>query len=152
MKELDTRGSGFTGITIADGAPLERLYLESPSSLVLTNLKFVEDFSIESYDNISTLYLDNIDQSPGLNSKTLIDNSPNLNFYSLKNVSWLLDSPTELDLTNKTINILERLLTLQGKDTLGNILPSASSLNGYMEISSDAYNDTEAFIFYDKYA
>lgn len=152
LKELDTRGSGFTGITIADGAPLERLYLESPSSLVLTNLKFVEDFSIESYDNISTLYLDNIDQSPGLNSKTLIDNSPNLNFYSLKNVDWLLDSPSELNLTDKTINILERLLNLQGKDTLGNILPSEISLLGYLEISDEAYNGVEAFDFYNLYA
>ena len=152
LKELDTRNSGFTGITIADGAPLEKLYLEAPSSLVLTNLKFVNNFTIASYNNISTLYLDNIDQSPALKSKMLIDNSPNLSFYSLKNVDWLLDSPSELNLSDKTVNILERLLSLQGKDTLGNILPPEISLTGYMEVSDEAYDDGEAFEFYDKYA
>ena len=152
LKELDTRGSGFTGIIIADGAPLEKLQAEAPSSLVLTNLKYINNFHINDYNNLTTLYLDNIDDSPGINSKDLINNSNRLSFYGLKNVQWTINSNEELSLENKTINILEKLLPLSGKDTFGNELSKTVALTGSMYITEDAYNINDSFDIYDKYA
>ena len=152
LKELDIRNSGFTGITIADGAPLEKLYVEAPSSMVLTNLKYLNDFRINSYNNISTLYFDNIDSSPGINSKTIVDNSSRLAFYGLKNVDWLINIASEINTDEETILVLDRLKALQGKDKLGNEVSSEESLTGILNITGTAYNSADSFNIYDKYA
>lgn len=151
LKELDATGSGFTGIQIADGAPLEKLYVKSPSSLRLYNLKFINDFYIENPTAISSLDINNIDQSPGINSKNLVDNATNLNFYGLKNVDWLINDNNEINDEEKTINILERLKRLQGRID-GNEKQLYESLSGILNISEIAYNSNESFDIYNKYA
>jgi hypothetical protein len=67
LRDLDIRGSGFTAVTIADNAPAETLYLNNPSTIYLSNLHNIENFSID-YSNLEGLYLNNIDDNIGINS------------------------------------------------------------------------------------
>lgn len=76
LRDLDIRGSGFTAVTIADNAPAETLYLNNPSTIYLSNLHNIENFSID-YSNLEGLYLNNIDDNIGINSQTLVTNAAN---------------------------------------------------------------------------
>jgi hypothetical protein len=111
LKTLDLRNSGFTDISIADGAPITSIKLDGPGILQLSNLRDLGTLSFEKPQNLRTLLLDNIDTSD-INSKThILDLASGLTHYRLKNIHWDLTTASELDLVNKKIKILETLLT-----------------------------------------
>jgi hypothetical protein len=72
LKLVDARKSSFTTYSFADGAPVETIKLESPSGLSMFNLNKIKTFMIEDYSKLQTLFIDNIDDSEGVNSLMLV--------------------------------------------------------------------------------
>jgi hypothetical protein len=113
LKVLDARNSGFTSIKIADGAPINTIKLAGPSTLELNNLRHLENLTFTDIAALRTLLTDNIDTDAISVKDDILDNATGLTTYRLRNVNWKIDSVTnQINTTNKTINVLERLLNM----------------------------------------
>lgn len=105
IRELDVRGSGFTGINFAVGCLVEKAYLCSPASLSMISLRYLTDrhFSLESYANLRTL---RFEDTPGVDSLLLVTNAVNLSRLRMTGIDW----------TIADTSLLNRMLRLMGLD------------------------------------
>lgn len=60
LKELDLRGSNFSEVVVADGAPITTLYAGNPITLKLSNLKQLNTLQL-NFDRLTQLKINNID-------------------------------------------------------------------------------------------
>ena len=123
LLELDIRGSGFTGVTFAVGGLLEKAQLCSPASLNMRNLYNLtdENFTLESYDNLSSIRLE---ECPGIDTLALVNYATNLTRLRMLGIDWELAETT----------LLNRLLKLMGLDESDHNL-DVSVLTGEVYIS-----------------
>lgn len=150
LRKLDARKSGFTGCSLPDGAPITKVLLESPKSLVASNLNNVEEFSMADYKNMEVLNLNNVDNNIGLNSLTLlknvIDNTVSATFtYTLQEVKWNENDSAQFE--NGTIKYLEWLLSKTTSDGIS----TAAALTGKLQVIESAYNQSNSYEVYNKY-
>ena len=103
--ELHAEGSGATGVVFANGGKLQKAYLPSIISLTMKNLNDIEEFDVESYDNLQTLIVEN---TPFINTYDVVNSADKLNILRLIGMSWNEDYQIE------DTSILNRLLTLRG--------------------------------------
>lgn len=158
LLELNARGSSFTSIQIANNAPVTNIKLENPTSLNLSNLSELKELDIRDASRLSGLIINNIDDSE-VNSKDILEktyNNNSLERYKLTNVNWTMDNENDVDETEKTIRLLEFLLTkrtVEEEDAMGEIkdIPKAAALTGNLLITGEAYNENESETIYDKY-
>ena len=141
LKFLDATNSNFTSVTIADGAPIEEIHIQNPTTLVLSNLTDLQTLEIKDYSRLTDLNINNIDNSL-VNSKVLVDNAEALYRYKLLNVQWTID-----ELNNLNIPVFDKLLTLNTFDDL----TYAQSLTGKAIIPQDVYNGTQSMDIYNNY-
>lgn len=159
LRELDLSQSTFTGIQLADGAPIHTISLYRPSSLTMNNLEQIETFNIDSYENIVKLNTDNIDKGlvrigDRTLSQALVEETVDiaLHDYNLKNVIWTLDEATDINTATLKINLLEKIMTKFPSDKVGNEISKALALTGDLLITDDAYDGSDSFDIYNKYA
>lgn len=105
LLELHAEGSGATGVVFANGGKLQKAYLPSIISLTMKNLNDIEEFDVESYDNLQTLIVEN---TPFINAYEVVNSADKLNILRLIGMSW--DEDYQIEDTS----ILNRLLTLRG--------------------------------------
>lgn len=105
LLELDVRGSGFTGITFAIGGLIQKAFLCSPASLSMRSLYDLtdENLSLESYENLSTIRLEDC---PNIDSLALVNLAVNLSRVRILGIDWTL----------ATTNLLNKMLVLIGLD------------------------------------
>ena len=84
VKECRTKGSGATGVTFAPWGRLEKAVLNAVSSIFAENLNHVEEFSAESYDNLSTLNM----VGGKIDALAIATAAVNLNRVRLKDMAW----------------------------------------------------------------
>lgn len=151
LKTLDLRNSGFTGIIVADGAPVNSIQLCEPNSITLSNLRNLNVFTIQKPQMVQELIINNIDNN-SVNSKNIVNLCPNLSFYTLKNVKWNIDDASEI--ANKKINILEKILLMTPVTPQEQLITETSetSLTGSLIISDTAYNNNDALDIYNYYS
>ncbi len=153
LKELDARNSGFTGISIANGAPITKIQLEKPGTLNLSNLRYLETLTLNHPEELRYLLIDNIDTNEnGINSKDdIIDIANNLTSYKLLNVLWKIDNEEEINNNQNQINVLEKILELTPYSAPTQLTPSisADSLTGILELNTKVDNPLE---IYERYA
>ena len=101
LLELYAQGSGATGIIFANGGKIEKFYIPSITSLTMKNLNYIEDFSIESYDNIQTLI---VEYTPEIDTHDIVNLSYRLQTLRLIGIDWDIE----------TTSILDRVLLLRG--------------------------------------
>lgn len=106
LRYVDARGSGFTGFTFANGGVLETALLPSPASISLRNLPYLKTFSMEGYENLTSI---TVDTCPVIETKSLIEQADNLVRVRLIGIDWIEEN-TEISA------ILARLYTLRGRD------------------------------------
>lgn len=165
LKVLNTEGSNFRTITIADGAPLSILKLEEPQALTMKNLYFLrpeeEYFKINNYNYLRIVDLNNIDFNVDLLetkniSKFIIQNALNTLQtdengteekiqYNLSNVGWEINNSNEI--INNSILLLDKLLLQIPKNET-----KANSLTGNCKITENAYNGNDSILIYNKYS
>ena len=152
LKEVNAKGSTFTSVEIADGAPVVSIKLQSPTALTLSNLTELNTLDV-GYDKLAILNINNIDQS-AVSSKTLVENSPVLSNYKLTDIDWVLDNSNDINASDKEINLLEKLLsirTLEDKGSLAGYIPKAAALTGKIIVDAGAYDSSESIDIYNKY-
>ena len=112
---LDTvkaKGSALTSITFPIGGHLTTLELPGTfTNLTLRNQHNIENFSMESYELINTLW---IDDTPNLPIEEILLNTPKLDRVRIVNTEW--------DVTDEATlrSIFEKLKTCGGIDANGN--------------------------------
>lgn len=107
LLELYATGSGLTGILFANGGKIKKAYLpETLTSINMKNLIYLTDFTIDGYDSITTMILENCSTIDDID---LITKSNKLNRVRILGVNWQLDDTA----------LLERLLKMTGIDKNG---------------------------------
>ena len=134
---LDTvkaRGSSLNSINFPVGGHLTTLELPATfTNLTLRNQHNITDFSMESYDLINTLW---IDDTPGLPIEELLLNTPKLDRVRIVNTAWTVSNEENLR------TIFEKLKKCNGLDANGNnTVDGMAVMTGqvYIESISDAF-------------
>ena len=112
LETVKARGSSLNSINFPAGGHLTTLELPGTfTNLTLRNQHGIKNFSMESYDLINTLW---IDDTPGLPIEELLLNTPKLDRVRLTNLSWDVTDEATL------VSIFEKLKTCGGLDANGN--------------------------------
>ena len=110
LKELYAEGTNATGVIFANGGLLQTAHLPNITSLSMKNLNYIEDFVVNSYDNLQTLIVENV---PNINTYDIVINAPSLKLLRLINLNW--DFVPRIE----NSSIFDRLLTIDGIDSSG---------------------------------
>lgn len=84
LKEVYLTNSGITGVTFANGAPIETAYLGSPATLVARNLSKLSTFSM-SGANLTSLWVENC---AAIDTRALVGAASNLARGRLIGINW----------------------------------------------------------------
>lgn len=126
IEEIYAEGSSISGVNLSDSGYLRVIHLPaSVSNLKVTNQKYIEDFSMESYENIKELYVEN---TPALPLTDILTSTPLLERVRLINVQW---NTTESGLQET----YEKLLTCGGIDETGANIAKAV-VSGVVDVPS----------------
>jgi hypothetical protein len=133
---LDTvkaRGSSLNSINFPVGGHLTTIELPATfTNLTLRNQHNITNFSMESYDLINTLW---IDDTPDLPIEELLLNTPKLNRVRIVNTNWTVSSEENLR------TIFNKLKTCGGLDANGNnTVDNIAVVTGQLYI--DSISDT----------
>lgn len=110
LLELHAEGSGATGVIFANGGKLQKAYIPQVISLTMKNLNNLDTFVVEGYENLQTLVVEN---TPFVNTYEMVNSAPNLSIVRLIGMNW--DGSYNIS----DSSVLDRLLTLRGKDANG---------------------------------
>lgn len=129
LETIKAKGSALTSITFPIGGHLTTLELPATfTNLTLRNQHGIENFSMESYDLINTLW---IDDTPGLPIEEILLNTPKLDRARIVNTTWSVSSEENLR------TIFEKLKTCGGIDANGNnTLDEIAVVTGRVNIDS----------------
>lgn len=156
----DAQLSTFTGVSIADGAPIHTLLINNPTTINLSNLRNLKNFSIANYGRLQTILIDSIDNEC-VKTKEIVENAfatsesdediYDLSTYKLLNVKWQLENSDEI--SGDSIVLLDKLLSINTYEDpeLGE-LSTAQSLSGILTIPASVYNNNNSINIYNKYS
>lgn len=86
IEEIYATGSGITGVELTDGGCLRIAKLPSSiANLTLKNQIYIEDLTLEGYDSLKTLWIEN---SPTLDTLDILEKAVNVERVRLTNVDW----------------------------------------------------------------
>ena len=131
LKELYAEGTNATGVIFANGGLLQTAHLPSITSLSMKNLNYIEDFAVDSYDNLQTLIVEN---TPSINTYDIVVDAPSLKLLRLINLDWEFETPID------DTSIFDRLLTIGGVDSSGYEI-DLSVLTGSAYVSTIGQHD-----------
>lgn len=103
LETFFAEGSGITGVDFAEGGKIRTAHLPAITSLTMKRLAYLTNLEIDSYDNLSTLVVENCSS---VDAKTIVENSPALNCVRLTGIDWTLEDTS----------LLKRLYAMTGKD------------------------------------
>lgn len=94
IEEVYAKGSGITGVDLPDSGYLKILQLPSTiTNLTLKNQFYIEDLTIEGYDRLKTITIENC---PDIDSLSILDLARNVERVRLTNVDWHYDDASIL--------------------------------------------------------
>lgn len=106
LEEFYAGGSGITGVAFAKGGKIRKVELPAIASLSAKSLNYLTELTIEDYQNITTLTVENC---PTIDLATMLGKCVNLNRVRMTGVNWELDDTS----------LLDRLLKMTGLDENG---------------------------------
>ena len=122
IEEIYAKGSAITGVELADSGFLRIVQLPSTIvNLTLKNQIYISQLTLEGYNNIRTLYIDNC---PTVDELTLLQQCQNLTRLHLTGINW----------TFNDITFLQSLYSIGGLD--GNNETTYPYLVGTVHINS----------------
>lgn len=123
IEEIYAKGSGITGIELSKSGYLRIIQLPATiANLTLTNQLYIEQLTLEGYDAIKTIHIENC---PTIDSRSIIESSPNLERLRITNVNW----------TCPDTEFLKSLYTIGGIDKNG-INTDVAYITGTCHIST----------------
>lgn len=112
IQEIYATGSGITGLELPNSGYLKKVYLPGTlANLTVTNQQYIEEFSLEGYDNLTTLHIEDTVNIP---VEDIMLNAPNLNRIRLIDVQWEAESEEAL------VQTIAKFKTCLGLDANGN--------------------------------
>ena len=112
IQEIYATGSGITGVELPKSGYLKKVYLPGTlTNLTVTNQKYIQEFELEGYDNLTTL---RIEDTVNIPVEDIMLNAPNLNRIRLIDVQWETESEAAL------VQTIEKFKTCLGLDANGN--------------------------------
>lgn len=112
IQEIYATGSGITGVALPKSGYLKKAYLPGTlTNLTVTNQKYIEEFELEGYENLTTL---RIEDAVGIPVEEIMLNAPNLNRIRLIDVQWEANSEAAL------VQTIEKFKSCLGLDANGN--------------------------------
>jgi hypothetical protein len=135
LKELYAEGTNATGIIFANGGLLQTAHLPSITSLSMKNLNYIEDFVVDSYNNLQSLTVEN---TPNVNTYNIVINAPYLKLLRLINLNWDFIPKISDD------SIFDRLLTIGGFDSSGYEI-DMSVLTGIASVAVIGQHDLQKY-------
>lgn len=119
--ELYAEGSGATGVIFANGGKIVKAHIPAVGSLTMKNLDYIEEFEVDGYNNLQTLIVEN---SPAINSYSIVNSSNKLNTIRLIGIDWNESYGIQ------DTAILDRLYVMNGIDANGYILAKQPIVTG----------------------
>lgn len=112
IQEIYATGSGITGLELPSSGYLKKVYLPGTlTNLTVTNQQYIEEFSLEGYDNLTTL---RIEDTVNIPVEDIMLNAPNLNRIRLIDVQWEAESEAAL------VQTIAKFKSCLGLDANGN--------------------------------
>lgn len=93
LEELYAYGSGLTGITFANGGKIHIAQLPAITSMTLKNLVYLTGLNITSFNNLSTLIVENCNT---VNVVNFFEEAPNINRVRITGINWTLEDSSLL--------------------------------------------------------
>lgn len=112
IEEIYAQGTGITAIELPSSGYLKICKLPNTlTNLTVTNQQYIQDFTLEGYDNLTTLRIENTVNVP---VEDIMLNAPNLNRIRLIDVTWNAESESAL------VQTIEKFKSCLGLDANGN--------------------------------
>lgn len=127
LETFKAKGTKITGVNFSNGGRLKIVRLpETITSLILRNQTQIEELSIDSYSNISTLWIEN---SPNVSIEDIVAQSSKLDRIRLYNVEWETENETTLK------SFYDKVILCKGLDATG-LTSEKPVITGKVKISS----------------
>ena len=128
IEEVYAQGSSITAVKLPKSGFVRQLHLPaSLTNLTITNQKYIEEFTLEGYDNLTTLHIEDVVNVP---VEDIMLNASQLNRIRLTDVYWEAESEEALAATiNKFINAI-------GMDASENNIGKPAVVAGRVKINS----------------
>lgn len=112
IEEVYLDGTATAGVTLPNGGMLKTLHLPSTvTNLTILNQKQITDFVLPSYENISTLRIEN---TPIVDTLSIINTMASNSRVRLVGVDWSMNNASEV------LAVMNKLDTFRGLDENGN--------------------------------
>lgn len=118
-------GSGIGGVNFAPGGKIATAHLPGVAALTCKNLMYLKDLTLETYDNLTGLTVEN---SPAIDTLDLVDKAKNLNRIRILGVNWTVEGQPDFDWDaekNTVEEILDRLVAAGGFDEQAHDVPNS---------------------------
>lgn len=141
LEEIYFEGTAVTGVILPNGGNLKKIHLpETITNLTIRNHPSLTDLTVPSYDNISTLWLENIGNT--VDMRTILEDIPATSRVRLIGFHWEAQDAAEID------EIYDLLDTMRGLDEHGNNMDTAQ-VSG--TIHTDSLTGAEIAGFLERY-
>lgn len=138
IQEIYATGSGITGVELPKSGYLKKAYLPGTlTNLTVTNQKYIEEFELEGYDNLTTL---RIEDTVNIPVEDIMLNAPNLNRIRLIDVQWEAESEEAL------VQTIAKFKTCLGLDANGNNTDNAV-VTGRVHVAEKVSNEVVGDIY-----
>ena len=112
IQEIYATGSSITGVELPQSGYLKKVYLPGTlTNLTVTNQKYIEEFELEGYGNLTTLRIEDAINIP---VEDIMLNAQNLNRIRLIDVQWEAESESAL------VQTIAKFKSCLGLDANGN--------------------------------
>lgn len=136
IEEAYFDGSAIAGIKLPDGGILHTLHLPNTiTSLIIVNQSKLTNFVMPSYENISTLRLEGVNQSV-FDTLSIIDQIKEKSRIRLVGVDWTINTAEEI------FELMDKIDTFRGIDENGNNIDKPI-ISGVIHTGNITTNDLE---------
>ena len=138
IQEIYATGSSITGVELPPSGYLKKVYLpRTLTNLTVTNQKYIEEFELEGYDNLTTL---RIEDTVNIPVEDIMLNAPKLNRIRLIDVQWDAESEDAL------VETIEKFKTCLGLDANGNNTDKAV-VTGRVKVAEKVSDEVFGYIY-----
>ena len=120
LKTIHLEGTSVTGVNLADGGAVESLYLpDTVTNLTLKNLPHLTTFELDDASNLTTLWLENIDDSIVDGLDIVQNDMAEGGRVRITGINKTFDSDDDFTA------LMSKMMTMRGIDSSGNNLTDA---------------------------
>ena len=120
LKTIHLEGTSVTGVNLADGGAVESLYLpDTVTNLTLKNLPHLTTFELDDASNLTTLWLENIDDSIVDGLDVVANSMAEGGRVRITGINKTFDSDDDFT------TLMTKMMTMRGIDSSGNNLADA---------------------------